>query len=224
MRKPNALEALAYALHSAGRKGTLTSEKLDVLARLEAHVLGIDWRKDGALLPVVKLALMGKSTQDITEQLDMDLDEVERMLFRTNQQLHGKFTVALAHYFAGDYPPALHALSELGYSDFRFLPAEVYQRYSPKRGQIDLEECETELRFLASLSLARLHRETEPKREKVEHLLALFHSVDPRDRSERAQLFTALDELLSGLYVSPSHQNVSSTCIQFTGDEPYSRH
>lgn len=219
MKKPNALEMLAYSLHSMNQGGIREGLKLDTLARLEAYVLGIDWRNHGVSLPVVKAALMGMTSEETAKLLGLELATVEEMLHRANQQLLGRFSVALAYYSACEYTQALQTLGELGYSDSRLLPLEVFQHFKPRRGEFRLEDCETELRFLASLSILRIERDTEPNREKVEHLLAILQSDDPRDKAARAQICTAIDGLLSGQYVSPVFQD-SGPCIRFEDDEP----
>lgn len=219
MRKFDPLATLAYALHSISRAGVPSAEKLDAAARLEAYVLGIDWRKHQVWLPVVKAVLMGMTPEKTAALFKLEQKTIDFMLQIVNQKLLGRFSVALVHYLSGDYASALRVMDELGYSDSRILPTEVFHQFKPKRGEFRLEDCETELRFLASLSILRIERDTEPNRAKVEHLLAILQSDDPRDKAARAQICTTIDGLLSGQYVSPVFQD-SGPCIQFEDEEP----
>jgi len=198
MNKPNALEMLAYALHSMNHGGIREGLKLDTLARLEAYVLGIDWRNHGVSLPVVKAALMGMPPEETARILGFELAAVEEMLHRANQQLLGRFSVALAYYFACEYTQALQTLGELGYSDSRLLPLEVFQHFKPRRGEFRLEDCEAELRFLATVSILRIEHNPETKPAKVAHLLAILQSGDSRDQAARQQIITAIEGIVYG--------------------------
>lgn len=194
MKKPSPI--LGFAHHLNFGLSPCTSTQIEALMLMKAHVLGMDWRKIGVFPAVVAEVLDGKEIIEIANQLNMEKRQVEAMIFRVDNVLRGGFFFdALFHYLSGDAKSAVQCMAALGFSPNRQLPVELYAYFQPHKGSYALEECEAEFNYVASYSLSHMmNMPTGVDRQKIAHVLALLHSVEPNDMPDRFRLTQRLGE------------------------------
>ncbi|XID95443.1 hypothetical protein ACF3MZ_13400 [Paenibacillaceae bacterium WGS1546] len=192
MKKPSPLEGLARILNSAQPPCSPAQVRASLLMR--AYVFGKDWGSRGVSPEVIALVVDGMEVVEIANLLNLEKRTVATMLFRADYLLRGQFFDAVVHYHFGDADSALQCMRALGYSSYRQLPVELYDRFKVCRDHYELADCEAELQFLSEYSLARLLNPVSIDQNKVSYLLFLLSSRDPALRMDRARVEQRLVE------------------------------
>lgn len=184
--KKTGIERLGLVFRTKACDPATTPAVRGVIGKLVGYALGMDGRETPPGLIIMMLS--GETRQEVAAALKLGVDQVENKLRGLDVDFSRDFHQALVHIQFDEIEEASRAADRLGYTDYRFLPAEYVQVFQPKRWGFDVGDCTAEARFLSERLIFTQNLRADIDNRKVQHLLSFLCSTDPEDVVKRQEI------------------------------------